>query len=290
LLFLEQARAPPISGLASGVLLISRPSSFLAHPNSAAAAMDLSLRLQSAAIAAAHRSVLRSFATATKGPRKAAAPRRKAAAPRRKAAAPPAVEPSPAATCPYGSQTIAEIYRPNVGFYSDKTRFIREIEALGTAARAVLALFPRRFGKTTFLDTVAEYYDVNNKKAAKFAALFSATDVGKNPTSLKSRFMVLRLNFSGIEATSFADFNIKFSEKVKKAIGTFCADYDFPLPMEEDGVALFETLWRAVKMKQKKRSELGVRTWSAPACVRSPIYASLACSFMCWWTSTTTLS
>jgi hypothetical protein len=158
------------------------------------------------------------------------------------------VVPSPAATFPYGSQTFAEIYRPAV-FYSDKTRFIRQIEALGTAARAVLALFPRRFGKSVFLETVGEYYDVRNKRS--FKTLFGGTDVGKNPTDLQSRFMVLRLDFSGIRAASFEDFNDKFSENLVDAIGRFCTKYNFKVPEARDGVALFEKLWSAVLAQQQ---------------------------------------
>jgi hypothetical protein len=74
-------------------------------------------------------------------------------------------------------QRFRELYAPG-NFYSDKTRFIRHIEAIPNG-RQVIALFPRRFGKSLFLDTLAEYYDVRNKNS--FAQLFGHLDIGRQP-------------------------------------------------------------------------------------------------------------
>ncbi|MCL0067464.1 ATP-binding protein [Peptococcaceae bacterium] len=57
---------------------------------------------------------------------------------------------------------------------------------------------PRRFGKSLFLSVLEHYYDVNSK--SKFNKLFGDLYIGKNPTLLKNSYLVLRLNFSGLNA------------------------------------------------------------------------------------------
>jgi hypothetical protein len=157
---------------------------------------------------------------------------------------------APAPAAPAGSslprpsaQSFHDVYRSGA-FFSDKTKYIYEIENLGERGRLILAVFPRRFGKSTFLDTLAQYYDVRNKDA--FEQLFGITDIGKNPTPLRSKFMVLCLDFSGLETSSYEAFNASFSVNLVDAIGRFCVRYGVSLPEARDGVALFEKLWRAV--------------------------------------------
>ena len=53
---------------------------------------------------------------------------------------------------------------------------------------------PRRFGKTCWLSMMESYYDRN--QADDFAKLFGGTDVGRDPTPNRSRYVVLRFNFS----------------------------------------------------------------------------------------------
>ncbi|MCP4153190.1 MAG: AAA family ATPase, partial [bacterium] len=58
-------------------------------------------------------------------------------------------------------------------------------------------LRPRRFGKSLWCTTLKYYYDIN--EADDFEHLFGHTDIGKNPTPLHNRFIVLSLDFSIIE-------------------------------------------------------------------------------------------
>ncbi len=90
---------------------------------------------------------------------------------------------------PYGMADFRAIRRE--GFlYVDKTRFVRDLEN----ERHVFFLRPRRFGKTCWVSILEQYYDRTRKGG--FEALFAGTDIGQEPTANRSRYAVLRLNFS----------------------------------------------------------------------------------------------
>ena len=90
---------------------------------------------------------------------------------------------------PYGMADFSAMRRE--GFlYVDKTRFLRELEN----ERHVFLLRPRRFGKSCWVSILEHYYDRTRKES--FEALFAGTDIGREPTANRSRYAVLRLNFS----------------------------------------------------------------------------------------------
>ena len=90
---------------------------------------------------------------------------------------------------PYGMADFSAIRRE--GFlYVDKTRFLRSLEN----ERHVFLLRPRRFGKSCWVSILEHYYDRTRKD--NFEALFAGTDIGREPTANRSRYVVLRLNFS----------------------------------------------------------------------------------------------
>jgi hypothetical protein len=66
--------------------------------------------------------------------------------------------------------------------YIDRTDRIPQIENVG---QYLLFLRPRRFGKSLWLSTLKNYYDVAKKDA--FDTLFSDLWIGKNPTSLANQ-------------------------------------------------------------------------------------------------------
>ena len=74
--------------------------------------------------------------------------------------------------------------------YVDKTNFIRQLEN----ERYVFLIRPRRFGKTCWLSTLESYYD--RREADDFEAVFAGTAIGANPTANRSRYVVLRFDFS----------------------------------------------------------------------------------------------
>ena len=90
---------------------------------------------------------------------------------------------------PYGMADFRAI-REEGYLYVDKTRFIRDMEN----DRHVFLLRPRRFGKSCWVSILQHYYDRTRKD--NFEALFAGTDIGREPTANRSRYAVLRLNFS----------------------------------------------------------------------------------------------
>jgi hypothetical protein len=95
---------------------------------------------------------------------------------------------------PYG---LADFYkiRKEGYFYQDRTQFIRIIEERGTQ---LVFLRPRRFGKSLWLSTLVNYYDI--ARAADFAMLFGDLAIGQNPTPLHNQHFILRWDFSKVAA------------------------------------------------------------------------------------------
>ncbi|MCP4155577.1 MAG: AAA family ATPase, partial [bacterium] len=92
----------------------------------------------------------------------------------------------------YGEANYKSIVLDN-GYYVDKTGYIRLMEEY----KNPVFLRPRRFGKSLWCTTLKYYYDIN--EADDFEQLFGHTDIGKNPTPLHNRFLVLSLDFSIID-------------------------------------------------------------------------------------------
>ena len=93
---------------------------------------------------------------------------------------------------PYGMMNFPLIREENY-YYVDKTSFIPLIEQ---SDRFFFFIRPRRFGKSLTLNILQHYYDVRTKD--KFDALFGDLYIGKHPTPERNSYLVLYLNFSGI--------------------------------------------------------------------------------------------
>ena len=107
-------------------------------------------------------------------------------------------------------------------YYVDKTKYIEQMENLTDPY--IMFLRPRKFGKTLFTSVLENYYDI--KKAYKFETLYGETYIGKNPTTLKNSYHILRFNFSGID-TSTVESTIKgFKNKVASSIDVFVKKYE----------------------------------------------------------------
>ena len=93
---------------------------------------------------------------------------------------------------PYG---ISDFYKviTEAYLYVDRTDRIPLLEAAGPT---LLFLRPRRFGKSLLLSMLENYYDV--AKAAEFDRLFGALAIGRNPTALRNRYLVMRWDFSDV--------------------------------------------------------------------------------------------
>jgi len=91
---------------------------------------------------------------------------------------------------PYGLADFRKI-REEGYFYVDRTDRIALIEEVG---HQLLFLRPRRFGKSLWLSTLENYYDL--ARAGDFERLFGGLKIGQNPTPRRNHYFVLKLNFS----------------------------------------------------------------------------------------------
>ncbi len=98
---------------------------------------------------------------------------------------------------PYGVSDFKGLRRDEMT-YVDKTRFIRRLER----HRYVFFIRPRRFGKSLWVSVLQNYYD--RWLAGGFDATFGGTEIGAQPTSLRSKYVVLRFDFSGLDQTPTA--------------------------------------------------------------------------------------
>ena len=108
---------------------------------------------------------------------------------------------------PYGEADFRRI-RLNRWLYVDKTRFLRLLEE----ERYALLIRPRRFGKTLWVSLLESYYD--RCRRHEFESVFGGTDIGRNPTEERHRYVVLRFNFSLV--------NDKI-ETLEQEFETYCA-------------------------------------------------------------------
>ena len=94
---------------------------------------------------------------------------------------------------PYGMMNFPLIRHDNY-YYVDKTSFIPLIEQ---SDRFFFFIRPRRFGKSLTVNILQHYYDVRTQD--QFDALFGDLYIGKHPTPERNSYLVLYLNFSGID-------------------------------------------------------------------------------------------
>jgi hypothetical protein len=95
---------------------------------------------------------------------------------------------------PYGIADFRTL-REEGYFYVDRTDRIPLVEAFGSQ---LILLRPRRFGKSLWLSTLENYYDL--ARADDFARLFGDLKIGQQPTPRHNQYFILKLNFSRIEA------------------------------------------------------------------------------------------
>ena len=95
---------------------------------------------------------------------------------------------------PYGEADIRRI-RLKGWLYVDKTRFLRRLEEESYA----FLIRPRRFGKSLWVSVLENYYD--RTRADEWHAVFDGTDIGRQPTEDRSRYVILRFNFSAFDDT-----------------------------------------------------------------------------------------
>ncbi|HHW58021.1 MAG TPA: AAA family ATPase [Clostridia bacterium] len=122
---------------------------------------------------------------------------------------------------PYGMSNFRAM-REEGYLYVDKTMYIEKIENLNS--KYLFFIRPRRFGKSLFLSTLDNYYDINNEK--DFEKLFGDLYIGKNPTRLKNSYMILKLNFSGLNTENKDQLKESFLLSVKNSINALLGRYE----------------------------------------------------------------
>ena len=74
-------------------------------------------------------------------------------------------------------------------------RFLRRLEEESYA----FLIRPRRFGKSLWVSVLENYHD--RTRADEWHAVFDGTDIGRQPTEDRSRYVILRFNFSAFDDT-----------------------------------------------------------------------------------------
>ncbi|ADD01937.1 AAA-ATPase-like protein [Thermoanaerobacter italicus Ab9] len=122
---------------------------------------------------------------------------------------------------PYGMSNFRAM-REEGYLYVDKTMYIEKIENLNS--KYLFFIRPRRFGKSLFLSTLENYYDINNEE--DFEKLFGDLYIGKKPTKLKNSYMILKLNFSGLNTDNKDQLKESFLLSVKNSINALLNRYE----------------------------------------------------------------
>ncbi|MEM7535956.1 MAG: AAA family ATPase [Chloroflexota bacterium] len=122
---------------------------------------------------------------------------------------------------PYGIREFAEIINGDY-VYIDRTDKIRFMEEWG---KELLFLRPRRFGKSLWLSTLMDYYDV--RKADQFEQLFGHLAIGQEPTPLRNTYMVMRWDFSRVRSHgTIEQIETNLHECINDDIEVFQTDYE----------------------------------------------------------------
>ncbi|MBQ3688482.1 MAG: AAA family ATPase [Bacteroidales bacterium] len=155
---------------------------------------------------------------------------------------------------PYGETDYVTIRKEN-SYYVDKTAYIPYFE---NAAKYIMFLRPRRFGKSLFLNMLSAYYDVLRKDA--YEQNFGGLDIFNRTTPKQGKYMILKFNFSAVDSRKEyveESFNIKVYDTVIAFVDRY-KDYlpenAMQLVLSSDGksnVALSKLLMIAEKSPYK---------------------------------------
>jgi Predicted AAA-ATPase/PD-(D/E)XK nuclease superfamily len=137
---------------------------------------------------------------------------------------------------PYGKSDYRTMVEENY-FYQDRTPYIKTLEE--SDSTYLLYLRPRRFGKSLLLSVLRYYYGLQHQAA--FESLFGDTFIGKNPTRLANKYMVLNFDFSGINTSTEQGVSNGFLSNVKYGISAFLSQYDAFFTKEQAKIILQNT-------------------------------------------------
>jgi len=126
---------------------------------------------------------------------------------------------------PYAISDFEQIAKEGYS-YVDRTDRIPFTENIG---KYLLFLRPRRFGKSLWLTTLRNYYDL--AKSADFEQMFGNLSIGKNPTPLHSQYFVMEWDFSCVDSSgSLDEIRKSLFSHINSRISFFCSYYAEYLP------------------------------------------------------------
>ncbi len=142
---------------------------------------------------------------------------------------------------PYAISDFEAIMLENY-YYVDRTDRIQMTEQVG---KYLLFLRPRRFGKSLWLTTLKNYYDLAGSE--KFEQLFGKLCIGKNPTPLHNQYFVMEWDFSCVDSSgSFDEIRKSLFSHINSRINRFSSSYSEYLPSkiktDENAINSFESL------------------------------------------------
>jgi hypothetical protein len=105
---------------------------------------------------------------------------------------------------------------------ADKTRYIEKLDA--KPSYQYMFLRPRRFGKSTFLKTLTQYYDKG--LAHEFKSFFGDLYIGEKPTVAASSLLVLRFNFAEISWSNIEETKVSFDDHINTTLDYFLSRYE----------------------------------------------------------------
>ncbi len=147
---------------------------------------------------------------------------------------------------PYGISDFHKISGER-RFYIDRTAHIRTVEAKGDQ---LLLLRPRRFGKSLWLSTLENYYDL--ARADEFERLFGHLAIGRAPTARRNDHFVMIWNFSEIDPTGDTDaIRAGVHQHINACVEAFMVHYQDRLshpiaPHPTNGLRSFRSVLAAV--------------------------------------------
>ena len=119
---------------------------------------------------------------------------------------------------PYGETDYVTIRKEN-SYYVDKTAFIPYFE---TAAKYIMFLRPRRFGKTLFMNMLAAYYDVLEKD--NYEQNFGGLDIYNHTTPNQGKYMILKFSFASVDSRKDNvedSFNFNVCENIRRFVSRY---------------------------------------------------------------------
>lgn len=147
---------------------------------------------------------------------------------------------------PYAIRDFDKLIREGY-YYVDRTDRIPLMEQLGSE---LLFLRPRRFGKSLWLSTLMNYYDV--AKADDFDRLFGKLAIGQQPTLLHNQYWVMKWDFS--EVLSYgtieqieASLHDQINGSIEQFIARYQGAFQYPITLHDSALRSFKSVLAAVQ-------------------------------------------